>query len=75
MEIADERQLRLLVKPEEWCAHESMSNSLALLHQQGVSQQDKLSAMPIDRLRIAAEQLSPPEVHPSSPMVTSSSKG
>ena len=62
--IADERELRLWVRPEEWCAHESMSNSLALLQQQGVSQQDKLAAIPVDRLRIAAEQLSPPEVFP-----------
>ena len=62
--IADERELRQMVRPEEWCAHESMSNSLALLQHQGVSQQDKLAAMPIDRLRIAAEQLSPPEVFP-----------
>ena len=62
MAIADERELRGLVRPEEWCAHESMTNSLAVLQQQGVSQQDKLLAMPIDRLRIAAEQLSPPEV-------------
>ena len=45
-----------------------MNNSLALLQQQGVSQQEKLAAMPIDRLRIAAEQLSPPEVGSGPPI-------
>lgn len=60
--IADERELRQLIRPEEWCAVESATNALAHLSQQGITQQDRLSAIPLERLRIAAEQLSPPEV-------------
>lgn len=60
--IADERELRQLARPEEWCARESMTNALTRLSQLGLTQQDRLSAIPLERLRIASEQLSPPEV-------------
>lgn len=60
--IADERELRQLVRPEEWCGHESMTAGLIRLARTGVTKQERLAALPLDRLRVAVEQLSPPEV-------------
>lgn len=60
--IADERELRQLVRPEEWCGHESMTAGYIRLVQMGITKYDRLAVLPADRLRIALEQLSPPEV-------------
>ena len=60
--IADERELRQLARPEDWCAHESMTAGLGRLLRSGIANQDRLAGLPQERLHIAAEQLSPPEV-------------
>ena len=60
--IADERELRQLVRPEEWCGHESMTAGQIRLAQLGITKYDRLAALPLERLRVALEQLSPPEV-------------
>ena len=74
--IADERELRQLARPEEWCGVESMTAGLMRLSRLGLDKHDRLAALPFDRLQLATEQLSPPEVaappppplhHPSAP--------
>jgi hypothetical protein len=65
--IADERELRQLVRAEEWCGHESMSNGVLRLVKMGITDHLRLAALPMDRLAIACSQLSPPEVPPPPP--------
>ena len=60
--IADERELRQLARPEEWCGLESMTAGLMRLSRLGLDKHDRLAALPFDRLQLATEQLSPPEV-------------
>ena len=62
VQIADERELRQLIKPEEWCSHERMETGVMELNKRGVSKQDRLSTLTSEKFKMAAEQLSPPEV-------------
>lgn len=60
--IADERELRQLLRPEDWCGMESMTAGLLRLAAAGITRPERLAALPLDRLRLSLEQLSPPEV-------------
>ena len=60
--IADERELRQLVRPEEWCSHERMRTGMMELNHIGLAKHERLAALSAERFKMAAEQLSPPEV-------------
>ena len=59
-----ESQLRQLVTPDQWCAHEAMRAGRLRLAAAGVAKHERLAALPPERLRVAAEQLAPAPVHP-----------
>ena len=57
-----ENELRRLLSPDAWCAYEAMVAGNYRLRQAGLSKADRLSALPAEKMRIAADQLTPPEV-------------
>ena len=57
-----ESQLRQLVTPDQWCAHEAMRAGRVRLAAAGVAKHERLAALPPERLRVAAEQLAPAPV-------------
>lgn len=59
-----ESQLRALVTPDQWCAHEAMRVGRVRLAAAGVAKHERLAALPPERLRVAAEQLAPAPVRP-----------
>lgn len=59
-----ESQLRALVTPDQWCAHEAMRAGRLRLAAAGVAKHERLAALPPERLRVAAEQLAPAPVRP-----------
>eukprot|EP00884_Botryococcus_braunii_P021299 jgi/Botrbrau1/7853/Bobra.9_2s0029.1 len=58
-QIAVEGELRKVITPDQWCTHEAMEAGMHRFEELGLQQLDRLAAIPIERLKTAAEQLPP----------------
>ena len=67
MQIPAEGDLRKLLTPDMWCAHESMAVGQARLKETGLKHIQTLAQIHPDHLRLAYEQLPSSSVRPSHP--------
>lgn len=61
-QVAVEGELRKVISPDQWCSHEAMQAGMQRFENLGLKQLDRLAAVPLERLKTAAEQLPPSQV-------------